>query len=850
MHILAFVLGAEARAWEALPLVRILVEQHRYGPPQLLLTGATDQFYINHRQFVEQSLTTLPEDPLPRLALARTALINEDLLTAEAELKRVLARDPVPIEAHARWGRLLFDQQRLSELRAWQQALPVEADAHPEIWITRGLYALQQRQESAAIRCFGTAALLDPNHLTAHLYLGRLLPGAGQPELAREFQQRAELLSELLTPLTTFRNNVDPLLVRRVADLCERLGRPRESLAWAEWMLRTNAEAGWAAELVTRFHQQFPEGPVWILDESRLARRLELETLPLPDWKPSHTESNSEDRLEQGLTRLQWTNEAAALGIHFQYHNDAASTENTLRMPEFTGGGLAVLDFDVDGWPDLYAAQGASLSTASRAPVLLDRLFRQQAEGRFIDATGSSGIRETGYSQGVTVGDFDQDGFPDLYVANFGPNRLYRNNGDGTFTDVTETAGLNDRDWTTSCVMADLNNDGWPEIVAVNYLTGADIATRVCGTASHPKACLPTQFEPQQDRVWVNLGNGRFAEQTGGGLVEERDAGRGLGVVIAALDDPGRPALFIANDTDPNFWYVNESAPGGPLRWREEGLYSGLALDSEGHAQACMGIATGDVDRDGLLDIFVTNFYRESNVLYRQQAAGTFQDETRASGLRDPSLLMLGFGAQFLDADADGWLDLLVTNGHVYNNEHLGEPWRMRPQVFRNSGAGRFQEAPASETGEYFAGTYLGRALVRWDWNRDGLPDVAVSHLDAPLAVLTNRTSTPHHTLVLSLTGTASNREAIGAIVNLKAGNDQWQATITAGDGYLASNERRLCIGLGRVEKLDMVEVRWPSGRVQSFADVSVDQEWLAVEGRSLHSLRPLQRTTPRSNNP
>lgn len=337
----------------------------------------------------------------------------------------------------------------------------------------------------------------------------------------------------------------------------------------------------------------------------------------------------------------------------------------------------------------------------------------------------------------------------------------------------------------------------------------------------------------------MNLGDGRFEEQTQSALIAERLAGRGLGIVVAAIDRPDRPNLFIGNDTDPNFWYVNQTEKsGGQLRFDESAVLAGLAYDSDGLAQACMGIAAGDVDRDGLLDFFVTNFFRESNTLYVQQPGMTFLDKTREAGLREPSLLMLGFGAQFLDADADGWLDLMLTNGHVYNDAHLGDPFRMRLQFFRNSSKGRFTEILPQHLGPSFENPVLGRALVRWDWNRDGLPDAVVSHLDAPLAVLTNRTESSNHALVLTLRGIESNREAIGAIVHVNADSERWMTTITAGDGYMASNDRRLILGLGQRKTVDEIVIHWPSGKSQTFHNIKTGNELLLIEGSDLLPMR------------
>ncbi|MBW3543639.1 MAG: CRTAC1 family protein, partial [Planctomycetes bacterium] len=482
----------------------------------------------------------------------------------------------------------------------------------------------------------------------------------------------------------------------------------------------------------------------------------------------------------------------------------------------------------------------------------LDRLFRNLGNGRFEDVTLAATIIEDRFSQGATVGDFDSDGFPDLYVANIGGNRLFRNNGDGTFSDVTErTATAGDR-WTTSCLMADLNGDALPEIYAVNYLSGEDVFTRVCNDRGGSGICMPQHFPAAQDQLYLNLGDGRFEDITERAGIAVPD-GKGLGIVAADFLGRGRLDLFIANDAVPNFFFENQTSgprpstldsrpssgpqlstlnprPSTPL-FSEQALLKGVALNRGGQAEACMGVAAGDADGDGRIDLFVTNFHLESNTLYLQREGGWFDDATRDAGLRQPSLSLLGFGTQFLDADLDGRLDLIVTNGHIDDFTSDGTAYRMPPQFFRGLGGGRFQELPADSLGPYFAERYLGRGLARLDWNRDGREDVVVSHLDAPAALLTNETQPAGHFLVIRLVGVESNRDAIGATVTVRTADAVETGQLTAGDGYLASNQRQLVFGLRTAQRVEEMLVRWPSGREERFVDLAVDAELIAVEG-------------------
>jgi hypothetical protein len=563
----------------------------------------------------------------------------------------------------------------------------------------------------------------------------------------------------------------------------------------------------------------------------------------LPRWDATAAGTGPRATAASNEHRARFTDVAASAGLRFQYFTGAVAATRGKRMYEFTGGGIAVLDYDGDGWPDLYLTQGCAWPPREGAAEHLDRLYRNRGDGTFEDVTERAGLREARFSQGVTVGDFDNDGHPDLYVANIGANRLFRNHGDGTFEDVTELSGTAGNRWTTSCLLADLNGDTWPDIYAVNYLSGDDLFDRICeAPGGQLEICPPHIFAAAQDQLYINLGDGRFEEQTDSAGIAIPQ-GKGLGIVAADFEGSGRLSLFIANDAVPNFYFVNQTPQrGGKLAFVEQGLASGLALNASGNPQACMGIAAGDADQDGRLDLFVTNFYQESNTLYLQQAPNLFADATRAAGLEEPSFLMLGFGTQFLDGDLDGRPDLVVANGNVGEDPELRIPYRMRPQYFANLGGeagARFAELPAAKAGPYFAGEYLGRGLARLDWNRDGREDFAVTHLDAPAALLSNETPRKHHFLALHLRGVASDRDAIGSTVRVTAGARTWVRQLTAGDGYQASNQRMLLFGLGSEAQVQQVEIRWPSGGVQTYADLPVDREWLLIEGRAQARLIP-----------
>jgi hypothetical protein len=526
---------------------------------------------------------------------------------------------------------------------------------------------------------------------------------------------------------------------------------------------------------------------------------------------------------------------AREAGVNFTYHNGRDPDVVGTRIFESSGGGVAALDYDGDLWPDLYFTQGGDWPPQPGQTLHLDRIFRNLGNGQFVDVTAASRLGDEGYSQGVAAGDFDDDGFADLYVANIGENRLYRNNGDGTFSDSTARAQIHSAGWTTSVLVADLNGDGFPEIYDVTYLAGRAPLESICydhKTGTIPAVCSPKGFAADDDRLYLNRGDGKFEDVSDRSGIRASD-GKGLGIVAGDFDGSGRLSLYVANDTTDNFLFMSQPGkPGDPPRFVECGKLAGCAVDAEGKAQASMGIAAGDADGDGLLDLFVTNFYDEYAVLYRQVASGQFEDASARAQIKEPTRHMLGFGTQFLDANLDGWPDLVVANGHVDDGRRVGIPYRMRAQFFANAGAGGFIELPAEQLGDYFQREQLGRAVARVDWNRDGREDFAVSNLDTPASLVTNRTSQTGHFLALQLRGVQSNRDAIGtAVVAAIGGRHQFQQ-LTAGDGYQASNQRQLVFGLGDMRCVDELTIRWPSGRQQKFANVAGDATYLVVEGR------------------
>ena len=819
------------RRESAEPLLH-LVRLGKHDLDELALLGNLEQLFDN-REAIDRFRQKVPDDPLVLLAAARNLLLTHEPTQALLLLQDLVRGEPLLMEARVQLGYALYETAADREFVAWHAALPPDADAHPDIWLLRGLYARRAEQTDAAVRCFWEAARRDPNLWQAHALLGQLL-AARSDSRAGLFLCRANLLRDLAETLKTVLADgatIDDML--RAARIADALARPWEAWAWYRAAAAHSPGDSATVRERDRLESMLGADTPQTLPAGNPALTVDLSDLRVPIW-PSRGEAGGARPGGAAGPAVRFDDAAPVAGIVFSYNNGDDPDESGMRLWQTFGGGVAALDFDGDGWCDLHFTQGGSGPPGDVGQCDVDRLFRNLGTGAFADITELAGVGDDGYSHGVTAGDFDDDGFPDLYVANIGDNRLYRNNGDGTFRDVTQAAGVLGAGWTTSCVFVDLNGDGFPELFDVNYLAGRAPFTEVCWNREldAPRSCLPNHFEAEQDRLFLNRGDGTFEDVSAAAGIQAPD-GKGLGVAAFLLSAGQFPSLFVANDTTPNFLFVNvTSTRGAAPRFQESGIAAGCAYSAQGRATASMGVAVGDADGDGLLDLFVTTFHKEYNILFRQRPGGMFVDVSNHAGLMEPSVAMLGFGTQFLDADLDGWPDLVVFNGHVDDFSGMGIPFRMRPQFFSNRGSGQFVERRPSELGEFFGREQLGRGLARIDWNRDGREDLAVSHLDTPAALVTNRTTPAGHYLAVSLRGVDSSRDAIGATVIVRCGGIERQRQLTAGDGYCCSNQRQLVFGLAECVELEDVIVHWPSGRTQHLGSLAVDREWLVVEGR------------------
>ena len=532
----------------------------------------------------------------------------------------------------------------------------------------------------------------------------------------------------------------------------------------------------------------------------------------------------------------QFTDITRPAGIDFRHTNGASRDKY---LVETMGSGGLFFDYDGDGWQDVFLVDGGSLADAAVAGRARHRLYRNKGNGVYVDVTGASGIRHREYGMGACAGDYDGDGDPDLYVTSLGPNTLYRNDGNGAFTDVTGEARVGVPLWSASCAFADLDRDGDLDLFVANYVNADRAHNPFCGNAQQGRRfyCHPLNFKPLPNTVLRNEGDGAFTDvSVKSGVAAHR--GNGLGVVVADYDGDGWPDVFVANDSVPNFLFRNE----GNWRFAEAALAAGVAAATDGKARAGMGIDTGDYDADGRLDLIITNLDFEMHTLHRGLDHGLFAHATTEGGIGFATLPFVGFGVAFFDADNDARLDIAIANGHVMDNApqlRAGATHAQRKLLFRNTSGRRFQEAGRS-AGPGFALEKVGRGLAAADIDNDGDLDLLVTNNGQTADLLRNDGGNRGHALIVRLVGSHGNREAIGARVRLTADSRTQLRDVKAGSSYLSQNDLRLHFGMGASPVADRLDVVWPSGETMTLRDVGANQIVTIQQGVGVISRNPL----------
>lgn len=516
-----------------------------------------------------------------------------------------------------------------------------------------------------------------------------------------------------------------------------------------------------------------------------------------------------------------------------KFHHQSGDPPNT-NILEVAGSGVALLDYDNDGWLDVYLLNGSTVAAyKGQAPAPRAMLLHNNHDGTFTDVTEKAGVANERWGFGVAVGDFDNDGWPDIYVANYGKNRLYRNNHDGTFTDVAEKAGVALGGWSAGPSWGDYDHDGRLDLFVPGYGEFDVDHYKKCEFESAEVACGPLGLVGEQDHLFRNNGDGTFTDVSVKAGVSDPKRYYGFASTFVDVDDDGWVDLLVANDSRPNYLYRNRHDG----TFEDASFLSGFALTEDGRVMASMGIAVGDYDRNGKVDFYVSNFSDDYSVLFHNDGEGILSDVTVRAGLAAPTIPFLKWGTGFLDYDNDGLLDLFVANGHVFpmiDKQGWGTTWAERPQLFRNIDGAHFQEVPAA-TGSGLADVISARGAAFGDLFNDGHIDVVINNLDSTPTLLRNVVNNGNHWVGLKLIGgPKSQRDAIGAKVFVTTGTVRQRADVFSGGSYGSNSDPRVHFGLGAATKVDKVEIQWPSGTKQEIALPGVDQIFTVDEIRGL----------------
>ncbi len=525
-----------------------------------------------------------------------------------------------------------------------------------------------------------------------------------------------------------------------------------------------------------------------------------------------------------------------AAGIRFIHNNGAFGKKY---LPETLGPGVAFIDYDNDGWQDIFLVNGTNWpGHGGRATT--PALYHNNRDGTFTDVTKKAGLAISMYGMGVAVGDFDNDGYDDLFVTTYGQNHLFHNNGNGTFTDVTGKAGLwGPQELSTSAAWVDYDRDGHLDLLVANYVQWSPATDLYCTMDGKTKSyCTPESYKGASVHLWRNRGDGTFEDVTRkAGLLDPTS--KNLGIAILDLNQDGWPDIAISNDTQPNKLYVNNRNGS----FTEEAVPAGVAFSEDGVARAGMGVDAADYDRSGFPSLIFTNFSNQMISLYHNEHNGLFVDVAPQSEVGRSSLLTLGFGCFFFDYDLDGWQDIYVADGHldpdierIQQRVHYAEP----PHLFHNIGKGGFRDV-AAEMGQAFAAPRVARGAVYGDINNDGAPDMIVTTNGGPAILFRNEGAT-NHSLRVKLVGTKSNRDGIGSVVSVQTGGGTQKLMLRSGSSYLSASELVLTFGLGSSSKADRVEIHWPSGATDRLANVNADQIITVKEGSGVIQAKPLRK--------
>jgi tetratricopeptide (TPR) repeat protein len=839
------ILDLQGRRFEASQWMQRLVRTGSSEITNLILAIDTVK-PIESDDLVRARLKDSPNEIRLKSSLAFGALYIKQPEVAEVLFREIVADPEAPAAFHVGLALALIDLEKFDALPQWLNHCPrPEAESLPGYWRALGLWYRHLEMHTEAIDCLTRSVELDPFDFLPLGPLAQSLLALGKTDQAAEAEALFQTMQLTNRNVNYTRDGFrKPEWMLQVAETLAAHGREIEGLAWREWCEQANDKdqakiAEWEA---TRRYQMVSSSDVPNV-QTRLSWSTRHSPLPDLEWllaNAAKSTSASPNLLSAGTaagnprTVIRFMDVAESLGVQIRYDNGDDPAIPGMQTYQSNGAGAGTIDFDRDGWPDLMVLQGGGdprILSANQPSLLL----RNRAGRSFQDVTFASRAINVAYGQGVAVGDWDQDGFADLFVLNFGQNALFRNQGDGSFEQVDapvlRRAIRSKPVWSVSGAIADINGDHLPDLVEINYASGIDVITHMClNKEKIPQVCRPTEFPASQDFIYLSDGEGgwKVANEEWGLTLDD---GRGLGLIVGNLDGQFGNDIYIANDMSANHLLISSKHPKEENTFwlSEEAVRRGCAVDIQGKPQASMGVACGDIDRNGTLDLFMTNFIDEYNALYLQSPTHFFQDASRRYRLVDPKKKSLGFGTQTIDLDLDGWLDLFVVNGHVDDYRAKGQPYQMQPQVFLQRD-GAMMEQNTESYGPFFQRSSLSRSLGMWDYNRDGKVDWYVTHLDQPLSILRNDSTSDGAWLMLECVGVVSERDAIGATITVRCGDETWVHQRLAGNGFECSNEPWIFLGLGKQTLIDSLEIRWPSGERSEFQNIPTNQRYRAIE--------------------
>ena len=809
-----------------------IIRSRRFDVPVLMLLTDTSQRLFDSKA-VEVMIKRNPDDFRLKLGMAQSLRDQQRFGEAESVLREILQHHPEFAPALAMLGRMPgVANTSNSAFSDWYADASPRCKEQSEFWLAVGdRHHLSGRFVEAMV-CYRLAAEISPNLPTAWIQIGRLL----QEHAAIFGDERG--LDERVSKQIIDESDAWVKGLFRVRKNLEHFGGRQESSQQAAMQVaRALADMGryWEAEAWGAVATTLPDDGDPNIEAFRndVVARLKQDqrwSSP-PDLSALDAFSRVNVRVFGQRATAKESSQSDASSVAFQLTNETATRGLVVHDKEYAniassliyslGSGGAAVDYDLDGSFDLLFRSGGAFQDDS---VALNSFLRN-VDGQFCDVATQSACSQNGAGQGVAIGDYNEDGFPDIFLANLGPNRLLRNNGDGTYSDASSSLGEEVHQWTTCGSFVDLNRDSVNDLISVNYCDLNSDVRQPCRNDNGIVPCHPARFPADHDQILIGDTEGNFvasfAESVGG-----ISRGRGLGIVAGSLS-ASQVAAFVANDMTTN--HLLQISRNGVS---DAAVLSGLAVDGRSRTQASMGIAAGDFDGDLDLDFYVTGFAREYNIFYEQRSPGIWVDTTSRRNLVEPTRLAVGFGAQAIDLDADGVDELAITNGHIGDFGPKQPPLEQAFQLMsRSNAAGSYFEVDMSTSDAYFGNKHIGRAMFKADVNGDLASDLVITHQNKPPVLLVNRTATEHCRIGFRLVGTNSSRDAIGAQVQFAADGKDRALWMLSGNGYMCSNERTLHAGVGACQQVDQVTVSWPSGNVEMFGSLSSGEVHLLIEG-------------------